>query len=103
MPQVRAKNDRSGIYNLGDHHDYQAPKIPAPRRVVATDFCRVNQNIEISIKHNFAGVRMAGKTVVRKQTEANIQKLKDARANLADAKERLFNHILTCETCSKSE
>ncbi|AXQ63463.1 hypothetical protein SEA_COMRADE_228 [Streptomyces phage Comrade] len=103
MPQVRAKNDRSGIYDLGDHHDYSAPNIPAPRRVPAPDFCQMNQKMELSVKHNYTSVRMAGKAVVRKQTSDNIEKLTKAKSNLAEAKEMLFNHILTCETCSKGE
>lgn len=98
MPKLRAKNDRSGIADLGAHHLYKAPRIPNPR-TTAEDFCRVYHGLKVGLLHNEAVVKNAAKAVVRKQFTDNIEKLKTAKSNVSQTKEIMFSHIMECENC----
>lgn len=98
MPKLRAKNERSGIADLGAHHLYKAPRIPNPR-TTAEDFCKVYHNLQIAMNHNKRSVYMAGKAVVRKQTAVNIEKLRTAKSNVQESKEFIFAHLIECEDC----
>lgn len=99
MPKLRAKNDRSGIADLGDHHFYKAPRIPNPRTAKAEDYCRTYHNLKVSLLNNEAVVRSVAKSLVRKQSQSNIEKLNVAKGRLSETKEMMFSHIMECETC----
>jgi hypothetical protein len=98
MPKVRAKNDRSGIADLGAHHLYKAPRFPAPR-VSTEGFCPVYHRLQLNLKNSQSNVKFAGKDVVKKQTQENIEKLKVARENTRYAKELIFTHLGECDDC----
>lgn len=98
MPKLRAKNDRSGIADLGAHHSYKAPRFPAPR-TSTENFCKPYANLEISLTHHRNTVKMAGKAVVRRQSAENIKKLKGAKEQVQETKEMMFSHIMSCSTC----
>lgn len=99
MPKLRAKNDRSGIADLGAHHSYKAPRIPNPR-VSTEDFCADHHRLQVALSHNQVTVRLAGKALVRRQNTENIEKLKAAKANVQVTKEMIFEHITNCGQCS---
>jgi hypothetical protein len=98
MPKVRAKNDRSGIADLGAHHLYKAPRFPAPR-VSTEDFCPAYHRLQLGLKNSESNLKFAGKAVVKKQTPENIEKLKTARENIRQTKEIIFTHLSECEDC----
>ncbi|XAO35400.1 hypothetical protein SEA_FRANCOB_236 [Streptomyces phage Francob] len=98
MPKVRAKNDRSGIMDLGAHHSYKAPNIPNPR-VTSEDFCRGYHNLKVSLQHNKISVAKAAKKAVSRQSAENLQKLTDAKTKVAETKEMIFTHLMECDSC----
>lgn len=98
MPKVRAKNERSGIADLGAHHSYKAPRFPAPR-TTSEDFCRVYHNFKVSLLNNQAVVRNVGKALVRRQSPENIEKLNVAKGKVSETKDLIMSHLIECETC----
>ena len=98
MPKLRAKNDRSGIADLGAHHSYKPPVIPNPR-VTDENYCRTYHSMKISLLNNQAVVKNVARAVVRKQSSENIAKLMTAKGKVSETKEIMFTHLMECETC----
>ncbi|AZU97274.1 hypothetical protein SEA_EMMA1919_233 [Streptomyces phage Emma1919] len=98
MPKVRAKNERSGIVSLGAHHLYKAPRFPNPR-TSTEDFCPAYHRLQLSLKNSESNLKVAGKAVLKKQTQENIEKLKAAKDNIRYTKELIFSHLGECDDC----
>ncbi len=95
MAQLRRSNRHAVVDNCQGH---EIPTVPASRKS-AENFCRVHGNMLIHMADSRNRIRHAGRKVVSKATQENIDKLRAEKDNLNQQKDMLMAHIITCETC----
>lgn len=97
MAQLRTRSRRATIDNGHGHELTVLPKTRKP----ADDFCSVHHRLTIKVNDARREVAVAGKFVVKSQSQRNIAALERCKKFLNDRREDLMTHLLTCETCTK--
>lgn len=95
MAQLRRSNRRGSYENCQGH---EITVLPATRKP-AEDFCQAHHAMMVKMTDQRHRIRFAGKKVVQRASQANIDILKAEKDNLTRQKEMLMAHIITCEAC----
>lgn len=95
MAQLRTHNRRVTIDNGQGHELTVVPKTRKP----AEDYCPVANRLAYKVTDNRKAVATAGRSVVRFESAKNIETLARCKEYLANSREALMNHLLTCDDC----
>ena len=96
MPQLRSSNRRVIV---DDGRGHELPILPKTRKPI--EDCVQHTRCKLDVADAQAALRFAGKAVSRGQTEITLRKYEFARKWVSETKQRLMEHLLTCETCSR--